>query len=482
MGVTIIDRLFALGDALTGKFMRAVGGQGSNDIFPSNKSAIPQNPGATNAGPLVIDSDGSLRARASALTTRQNFRDDFSGASLNTALSGTLTFTAGSVNVTGTGTTFTTQVTRDMYIKLNSDTETAWTKVRAVLSDTSLQLEQGDLGTTGGPAASSSTKWPTRTGSGGSFTVASSIVNVLSGTTSGARTFIFHDLDTAIIHIDFIALSITQRLATQSGFAGIFDNTASPVQQAAFIFDGTVNTVVRCRSSFSAAATDTQETVVTLPFGLTTNLTTVNYSIDITVNKVIFTIAGAVVATHSYHTPEQWTLMDAAVGIVNTAAAASTTTISTDMALTRTFDQVDDSAKTPDDEMHYITGFLSTNTTTADQTIVSFTVPTGKVLYLIGFVISNSSTSIQGAPVKVGKNTVTGDPAAPGVLDGNVMYDMFFNVGSSAPNIIIMNYGSKPRKLAFAGDVVKMTVTPSGTAVANWRGTLEFILKDAVEA
>src|SRR5579871_1042567 len=422
MGVTIIDRLMALGGQLTGSFLRVVGGYGSGNISPSSKTALPQPAAPGTADVFVADSDGALRARASVLTGRVNFRDDFSGASLNTALTGTLTFTAGSVNVTGTGTTFTTQLTRDMYIKLNSDTETAWTKVRAVLSDTSLQLEQGYLGTTGGPAASSSTKWPTRTGSGGSFTVGSSLVNILSGTTNGARTFIFHDLDTALIHIDFIALSISQRLATQTGFAGIFDSVASPVQQAAFIFDGTVNTVVRCRSSFSAAATDTQETVVTLPFGLTTNLTTVNYSIDITANKVIFTIAGAVVATHSYHTPEQWTLMDAGVGIVNTATAASTTTISTDMAFTRTFDLVDDSSKVPDDEQHYITGFLSTSATTADQVIVSFTVPTGKVLYVIGFVITNSSTSIQGAPVKVGKNTVTGDPAAPGVLDGNILY------------------------------------------------------------
>ncbi len=481
MGVTIIDRLFAMGDALTGKFIRAVGGYSSNNIFPNNKMAIPQPASPGTAGELTIDSDGALRARASVLTTRNNFRDDFSGASLSTALTGTLTFVAGSVNVTGTGTTFTTQVTRDMYVKLNSDGETAWTRVRAVLSDTSLQLEQGYLGSSGGPAASSTTKWPTRTGSGGSFTVASSLVNIISGTTSGANTFIFRDLDFALIHVDFIALRLTQRIANQAAFAGVFDSISAPTQQAAFIFDGTVNTTVKCRSSYSSAATDIQETVVTLPFGLTTALTTVNYSIDITATKIIFSIAGVVVATHSYHTPEQWTLMDVGVGIQNTGVPGSTTTVTADQVLMRSYDITDDSSKALDDEMHFVSGALTTTTTTADQVVVSVTVPTGKVLYIIGFMLSGSSNTISGNPIKIGKNTVTTEAAAPGTIDNNILFAFVLNVGASLPNMYSMNYGDKPRKFGFAGDVVKITVTPSGGTSTIWRGTLEYILKDAVE-
>jgi hypothetical protein len=304
---------------------------------------------------------------------------------------------------------------------------------------------------------------------------------VLSGTTSGARSFIFHDLDTALIHIDFIALSITQRLATQSGFAGIFDNAAAPVQQAAFIFDGTVNTQVRCRSSYSAAATDTQETVVTLPFGLTTNLTTINYSIDITTNKIIFMIAGVVVATHSYHTPEQWTLMDAALGIVNTAAAASTTTISADVALARTYDQVDPGPGASDDEIHSVTGQLTTTTTAADQVIVSVVVPTGKVLYLVGFVFSTPEPSVDAQPAKIGRLPLTGAPAAPGTVDANQLYVFFFNTSvTNLPGFVFMNYGDRPRKLGFAGQTVAITVTPSGAGSVQWNATLEYILRDAV--
>lgn len=476
--MAFFEFLSAIGDLLNssvGKFIKPIGGQGSNDIFPSPKSGLPQNPGSSNAGGVVLDADGALRTRASILTTRQNFRDDFSGASLSTALTGTLTFTAGSVTVAGTGTTFTTQVTRDSYIKLNSDAETAWTKVRRVVSDTSLELEQGYLGTTGGPAASSSTKWPTRTGAGGSFAVGASLANVLSGVTNGSRTFIFRDLDFSLLHVEFVALSITQRLATQTGFVGLFDNPASPVQQAAFIFDGTANTVVRCRSSFSAAASDTQETLVTLPFGLTTNLATITYSIDVTKDRIIFSIAGVVVAVHIFHTPEQWTQMDVAVGIVNTGVP-TTTTIATDAVLTRSFDQVDSGSDTVQDEQHFIFGQLTTAATTADQIILSYTVPANRTAYILGFTVGVDGNT-DGLPLKIGKNTITTPSAAPGVVDSN-----FFRVfrldrsGTGAEPVVSEDF-SIPRQFGFAGDVIKIAVTPSGTGSTIWRATLDIILR-----
>jgi hypothetical protein len=476
MGVTIIQKILALGAQLSGSFMTAVGGYGSGNIFPSPKTSIPQPAGPGTADVLVTDSDGAMRARASVLTTRNNFRDDFSGAALNTALTGTLTFTAGSVTVTGTGTTFTTQVTRDMYVKLNTDGETAWTRVRAVLSNTSLELEQGYLGASGGPAASSSTKWPTRTGSGGSFTVGSSLFNILSGTTNGANSFIFRDLDFALIHVDFIALRMSQRIANQSIFAGIFDTMVSPTQQAAFIFDGTVNTTVKCRSSFGTAATDIQDTTVTLPFGLTTALTTVNYTIEITPTTIIFKIAGVVVAAHDIHTPEQWILMDIGVGIQNTAAAGSSTTVTVDQVLMRSYDIVDDGTTIPADEQHSITGQLTTTTTTADQIVLSYTVPANRVAYILGYMV-NVDGNTDSLPLKIGKNTITTPPAAPGAVDSN-----FFRVfrldrsGAGAEPTIIEDFNI-PRQFGFAGDVLKIAVTPSGTGSTVWRATLEIILR-----
>lgn len=476
MGVTIIERLMALGGQLTGSFLRVVGGYGSGNISPSNKTSLPQPAAPGTADVFVADSDGALRARASVLTTRNNFRDDFSGASLNTALTGTLTFVAGSVTVTGTGTTFTTQVTRDMYVKLNTDGETAWTRVRAVLSDTSLQLEQGYLGASGGPAASSTTKWPTRTGTGGSFTVGSSLVNILSGTTNAANTFIFRDLDFAQIHVDFIALRMTQRIANQSSFAGIFDSVSSPTQQAAFIFDGTVNTTVKCRSSFGTAATDIQETTVTLPFALTTALTTVNYTIEITATMIVFKIAGVVVAAHDVHTPEQWTQMDIGVGIQNTAVAASSTTVTADQILMRSFDIVDEGAVIPADEQHNITGQLTTSATTADQTIISYTVPANRVAYIIGYLVSTDGNT-DGVPVKVGKNTITTPPAAPGTVDSNFFRVFRMDRSTAGDGGFIAEDFSMPRQFGFAGDVLKIAVTPSGAGSTIWRATLDVILR-----
>lgn len=483
--MAFFEFLSSIGDLLNatiGKFIKPIGGQGTNDIFPSPRAGVPQNPGASNASAIVLDADGSLRTRASVITTRQNIRDDFTGASLTTALTGTLTFTSGVAAVIGIGTTFTTQVTRDLYIKLNTDPETAWTKVRRVVSDTSLELEQGYLGATGGPAASSSSKWPTTTGAAGSFTVGSSLVNILSGTTNGSQSFISRKLDFASIHVDFVALRISQVLAQQQGFAGLFDSVAAPTQQAAIIFDGTLpNTQVRCRSSFTAAATDIQETVVTLPYGLTTNLTTVNYSIDITPNSVVFSVAGAIVATHAAHTPEQFTVMNLALGIKNTAVPASSTTLTTDMVMARSYDQMDDAANPPDPEIHYLTGSLTTSTTAADQVVVSVVVPAGKVLYVVGFFFSTPSPTTDANPAKIGKNVVTTVPASPGTVDGNILYAFFMNTSSTnLPGMLAMDYGDRPRRLGFAGDTVKMTVTPSATTITLWNATLEYILKDAI--
>lgn len=477
--MAFFEFLSSIGDLLNatvGKFIKPVGGQGSNDIFPSAKAGLPQNPGSSNAGAVVLDADGSLRTRASVLTTRQNFRDDFTGAALNAALTGTLSFTAGGTTVNGTGTTFTTQLTRDQYIKLNSDTETAWTKVRRVVSNTVLELEQGYLGSTGGPAASSSTKWPTRTGSGGSFTVGSSLVNVLSGTTNAANTFIFRDLDFALIEVDFVALRLSQRIANQAAFAGVFDSVSSPTQQAAFIFDGTVNTTVKCRSSFGTAATDIQETTVTLPFGLTTALTTVRYSIQITPNEILFSIAGIVVAAHLIHTPDQWTILDVAVGIQNTGVPASSTTITVDQIFARSYDFVDDGTEIPDEEYHYITGQLTTTATTADQIIVSYTVPTNRVAYVIGYMVSTDG-NVDGIPVKIGKNTITTPPAAPGTVDSNFLRVFRMDRSTAGAGGFVDEDFSKPKPFGFAADVLKIAVTPSGAGSTIWRATLEVVLR-----
>lgn len=480
--MAFFEYLAALNDLLSsalGKFIKPVGGQGSNNIFPSPKAGLPPNPGSSNAGVLVQDSDGALRTRASVITSRQELQDDFTGASLNTALTGTPTFTNGSTIVSGSGTLFTTELSRDFFIKRDSDTEANWTRVRRIISNTSLELESAYPGTSGG-SASSKTKWPTTTGSGGSFTVGSSLVNVLSGTTNAARTFISRSFDSATIYAAFNGLSITQRIANQTISVGLFDNVAAPNQQVSIIFDGAVNTTLKFRTSFTSAATDIRETTVTLPFGLTTNLSTINYVIIFDGQQATLLIDGVVVASHTLHMPEPFTTLIAAVSVLN-SAVVTTTTVSADSVYLKACDDLDlstilSAGVLPTDEYHSIVGTLTTTAVTADQTIVSYTVPAGKVAYIMGYFITNNS-NVDGTPIKIGKNTITTEPASPGTVDGNFFRTHFLLRSATGMYQITENFSPFPRPFAVAADVLKVTVTPSGTGSTIWRVGLDIILR-----
>jgi hypothetical protein len=456
------------------------GTQATGDVTPSPKAGLPPAPGSGKAGALVQDADGALRTRANIITTKQSIRDDFSGSAITTALTGTPSFTNGSTIVTGSGTLFTTELTRDHYIKVTAHAETAFVKVRRVISDTSLELETTYTGATVA-AASVKTKWPTTTGSGGSFTIGSSLLNVLSGTTNGAISFVSRLFDFQPLFAQFNTLAITQRLSTQTTFAGFFDNVASPTQQVAIIFDGTVNTTLKFRTSFSAS--ETQETTITLPFGLTTNLSTINYTITFDGDAATLVIDGVVVASHSVHLPDKYTKLILAWGIQNTGVP-TTTTVSMDSVGARSFDlqdyeeAINQNGILTNDEIHSITGALTTTATTADQVILSYTVPTGKMACILGFFVSNNA-NVDGTPIKIGKNTVTTEPAAPGTVDSNI-FRLFFLVRSSTGAYNAQqDFSAYPRPFGFSGDVLKMTVTPSGTGTTIWRGTLDIVLRKA---
>lgn len=481
--MAFFEYLAAFNDLLSsalGKFIKPVGGQGSNSIFPNPKAGLPPNPGASNAGVLVQDADGALRARASIVTSRQELRDDFTGASLNTNLTGTLTFTAASTSVTGSGTIFTTELSRDFYIKVAAQGESFWAKVRRVISDTSLELESGYTGLAASGVTGNKTKWPTTTGSGGSFTVGSSLLNVLSGTTSGAQTFISRSFDAATIYAAFNGLTMTQRIANQTISVGLFDSVTSPVQQIALIFDGTTNTTLKFRTSFTATASDIQETVVTIPFGQTSAATNLNYVILWDGQQATLMIAGVVVASHQIHLAEPFTTLIAAVSVSN-AATVTTTTVSVDSVYLKACDDLDLSTMIPaggvlpTDEFHYVSGALTTTATTADQIIVSYTVPAGKVAYILAYFVTNNANT-DGTPLKVGKNTITGEPAAPGTADGNILRTHHLERSSAGMYQIGENFPI-PRPFGFAGDVIKIATTPSGTGSTVWRANLDIILR-----
>jgi hypothetical protein len=123
------------------------------------------------------------------------------------------------------------------------------------------------------------------------------------------------------------------------------------------------------------------------------------------------------------------------------------------------------------EETYNLTGILTTTATTADQQIIAYTVPVGKVLYLLGWSIftGNSGATV----VKIGKNTPLTETTNPGTTTGNV----FRAFGLQDASRDSADYAI-PRKYAVAGDVIKMTVTPSKSGSTTWRASIDFMLRD----
>lgn len=295
------------------------------------------------ASSVSLDASGRLEAHSTVLTDEGSFRDDFSGAALTTALTGTLTFTNGSTTVTGTGTLFTTQVGQLRYIKKTADNESRYVQVESIQSDTSLTLASAYVGTTATTTGVAS-NWQTITGTGGSIAVASSALSVGSGTTANAVTQVVRSGDYPP-YIATIYASISQRIANQTAYFGFQAGPgASPSAQCTVQFSGTDNTKVTFLTAFSSQASDQTSTTVSLPNGGTTN-TGHTYQISLSPNLASLVIDGTVVATSQIHLPAPYVNLSIAAGFVNGGSApASNTTLALDMVYFANFDrlQVDD--------------------------------------------------------------------------------------------------------------------------------------------
>lgn len=301
---------------------------GQVNISTTKKSALVPDPSSyeISSSLLLSDENGSLQARAQVLTDEGNFRDDFVGTTLATALTGTFTFTNNSTAITGVGTLFTTELAVGQYIKKTADSETLYLAVSKIISNTSLTLVAVYAGTTASTTAVESA-WVTSTGTG-SIAVSTSILTLNSGTTNGSSTVVYRHGDFLPYHF-YCKTNISQRIANQTAVMGLqSDVTATPEKQATFVFDGATNTTVKCRSSFGTAAADTQETSVTLPAAAITSANN-TYQIDLTANKVTFSINDIVVAVHKDHMPGPYDQM-IIVNSIRNAAVVTTTALNID--------------------------------------------------------------------------------------------------------------------------------------------------------
>jgi hypothetical protein len=429
-----------------------------------------------NTSHVFVDSAGSLQVRGPVLTDEVSFRDDFGGSSLYTDLTGTVTFTNGSATVTGSGTAFLSEVNLEHLLRLSSHADTALVAVGEVVSDTEIELSEPYAGANGSGTAVKSF-WIAKTVTGGTVSVVTSKLNLVTNTASGAIAQIKRIADFPPFLLSFNT-SISQRIANQSLDIGFADDPDAAVAEVELVFSGTDNTKVNLYTSASSGESETN--TFTLPGGLVTS-SAITYQIEVTNQRVALFVNGTFAGENQLHIPGPYTTMSMYAKLKNTGATASTTTAVVDVMWFNNFNRLEIASSTKGDPLstrvvedtHYVTGVITTTATTADQVIVSYTVPAGKTFWLAGYMVNNGETTIRGVPVKVGRNTVTGEPAGPGTLDGNIL--RVFNMAAST--FRDEWFGSSPIRCGAAGDVMKITVTPSGGTTTIWRASMTFVLR-----
>ena len=297
----------------------------------SSYSPDPSSYPTTNQTPITIDAVGRLETHSTTTSDEGSFRDDFTGTSLPVALAGTVTFTNGSITVTGTGTAFTTALIVGDWIKKTADAETLYAQVAAINSDTQLTLTNGYTGTTATTTGVVS-HWQTVTAAtGGSITAAASIASLTVGTTTGQSTYITRVGDYLPYTLS-VYCAVSQRIANQTAFVGFRDQFASPNFRCEVQFTGTSNTTVQFVVSGGPLAGDTYTSpAITIPNGGTTAGYHL-YKLDLSGNQASFSIDGISIplATNNVHLPGPYAGLNIYAGITNTGTPASATTLTID--------------------------------------------------------------------------------------------------------------------------------------------------------
>jgi hypothetical protein len=443
--------------------------------FVPDPANNPYAPGVDEVNSHYVDVEGSLVTRGKIFTDEGSFRDDFTGTFLTSSLSGILQFTEGSAEVVGIGTTFTEELNRHNYIKLDIDGIPSWTQVQRVPSDDTLYLVSPYVGTSMSGSASKS-RWILSSSGlpNEGLNVVSSSVILSPGTGSTDRVSIYRVADYSPI-TSVWTLSVSQRINNQTFFFGFRDDPSDPLHYADVVMTGTDNTKLTFRSAWNG---DAQQTTVTLPTGMRTHLG-LRYKIDLNVEYCSLEVNGVLVAKHEDHIPDMYAAQDLCCGFINSGMVTATSA-SLDTVLFADQNQVQIAslfqAPMPvvvREDQHTLIGKLVTTSTTADQVVVSYTVPNDKVCYLIGYRVDCEGTAAA-SPVKIGKTTLGNEPTSPGTIDGNIFRAFNLAAGASTGEI---DFGANPRKLGSAGDTIVVAVTPNGILSTTWHAALDIVLR-----
>lgn len=272
-------------------------------------------------GTIRTDHKDRLVACSHITSDEGTYRDDFTSA-FESALTGTYTFGA-TKTVTGSGTLFTTELTKDSVIRLTSDAQSVAVKVAQIYSDTLLELEEAYTGTAGSGAATES-NWTFAPGTGMTISQSGTNLTIASGTTAFSTSRVSRlfqgpgDLGALV--------SVSQRIANQELQIGMVGKGSSQ-SAALFVFDGTLNNKVKLRARSSGGTVD--ESTYTFPVGETT-ATQHRYKIEIAHEFVRFFVDEILAGEKKFHNPDPYERMGAGIHVVNTGVPSSSTDIVVD--------------------------------------------------------------------------------------------------------------------------------------------------------
>ena len=313
-----------LGNQTDGDQLTKVTVPQSTGSYPSDKNTYPG-----GEVELTQDGYGNLSVRGPILTDELSLRNDFdssyytNGTNIFIPLTGTLSFTNNSTLVTGSTTLFTSQIKQGDYIKKQTDVDANYVQVDYIESDTVLYLVDPYQGTTAATTGYVAEFKPTNSGGTSTVVTSAMVLSAPNGNNNVAQ--IERSVDYLPLNLEFRA-TLNQRVTNQTTVIG-FQQTpgASPVKQACFVFDGTLNTQVKCRTSTSNTAADIEETTITLPAGATT-ATNQTYKIDLSGNQATYLVNDIVVAIHRIHLPGPYDSLHISARIANTAGGTGTGT------------------------------------------------------------------------------------------------------------------------------------------------------------
>lgn len=271
-----------------------------------------------------FDVKGNLKTRSGVLTDEGTFRVNFANSSLRVSI-GNCTFVNGSRIVTGAN--FDTyDVKVGDYVNADGHADSTLAQIESI-SLTEIILSTTYTGASvSGPASRQIVR--SVVGTGSSITVASGAVTIAAQTTANAVTLLGRLVDVAPL-IFRAGLSVSQRIINQDINIGLTDESPVIKWYARFQINGATNTTIKCQTArnptIAPSGNEIQETIVTIPNGLTT-ASSLEYRVELLTEEVIFYINEIRVARHTRVIPSQYDLMGAGIAVINGATPPASNT------------------------------------------------------------------------------------------------------------------------------------------------------------